>query len=60
MSKQKHDIGHKKRQQAENAEDRAAGVNTQTLARSLVERGLASTRILDVRTPHPMKTDWKA
>jgi hypothetical protein len=59
MSKQKHDIGNKKRRHAENAEEQTTILNTHALARSLVERGLATRRILDGRTPYPMKTDWK-
>lgn len=47
MGKQKHDIGHQKRNLTNRPEPPE---NTVDLARSLIERGLASTWIIDI--PH--------
>lgn len=46
MSKQKHDIGYQKRRLADDPPER---LNTHRLAVSLVDRGLASSDILDQR-----------
>lgn len=55
MSKQKHDIGHRKRLGAQEARRKTTGgVSTERLAQSLVLRGLATHRILD----RPLRHRW--
>ncbi|QHK19387.1 hypothetical protein GU243_06115 [Pseudarthrobacter psychrotolerans] len=53
MSNQKHDIGNKKRRHAEARQASSHEITTQAMAHSLIERGLATTRILDANgTPN--------
>ncbi|MBT2538771.1 hypothetical protein [Arthrobacter sp. ISL-69] len=47
MSKQTHDIGNKKRRHAQATQTAARDITTQAMARSLIEHGLATKRILD-------------
>jgi hypothetical protein len=51
MSQQKHDIGNKKRRAAEAQTNTPKQPTSDSLAMNLVTRGLASTMILDRRTP---------
>ncbi|NSX37816.1 hypothetical protein HTS88_15640 [Pseudarthrobacter oxydans] len=51
MSKQKHDIGNKKRRAAEASKEAPKHTSTDALAHRLVTRGLATKRILDHLVP---------